>query len=54
MIIALLVTWLGLGAAYFSPYPIGFFITTFAFAAWVLATGLGTAAIRSVPRRATS
>jgi zinc/manganese transport system permease protein len=35
--IALLVTWLGLGAAYFSPYPIGFFITTFAFTGWVLA-----------------
>jgi zinc/manganese transport system permease protein len=43
--IALLVTWLGLGAAYFSPYPIGFFITTFAFAGWVLAN-LGAAAAR--------
>jgi zinc/manganese transport system permease protein len=51
VIIALLVTWLGLGAAYFSPYPIGFFITTFAFAGWVLA-GLGTAATRWLPRRA--
>jgi zinc/manganese transport system permease protein len=34
---ALLVTWLGLGVAYFSPYPLGFFITTFAFGVYLLA-----------------
>jgi zinc/manganese transport system permease protein len=34
---ALAITWFGLGAAYFSPYPIGFWITTFAFACYVLA-----------------
>jgi zinc/manganese transport system permease protein len=33
---ALLVAWLGLGIAYFSPYPIGFFITTFGFGLYVL------------------
>lgn len=33
---ALLVAWLGLGIAYFSPYPVGFFITTVAFALYVL------------------
>jgi zinc/manganese transport system permease protein len=34
---ALVVTWAGLIAAYHSPYPIGFFVTTFAFAGYVLA-----------------
>jgi zinc/manganese transport system permease protein len=29
--LSLLVTWLGLSVAYFSGYPVGFFITTFAF-----------------------
>ncbi|HEX3826732.1 MAG TPA: metal ABC transporter permease [Sporichthyaceae bacterium] len=46
VVIALLVTWLGLGAAYFSPYPTGFFITTFAFVAWVAATACRAAADR--------
>jgi zinc/manganese transport system permease protein len=35
--LVVLITWLGLGVAYYSPYPIGFWITTFAFAAFVLA-----------------
>ncbi len=35
--IGLAVTWLGLGVAYFSVYPIGFFITSFGFAGYVLA-----------------
>jgi zinc/manganese transport system permease protein len=30
-VIGLVVTWLGLAVAYYSPYPVGFFITTFAF-----------------------
>lgn len=34
---ALLVAWLGLGVAYFSIYPAGFYTTTFAFALYVLA-----------------
>jgi len=33
------VTWLALGVAYFSVYPIGFWVTTFAFAAYLLAAG---------------
>jgi zinc/manganese transport system permease protein len=37
VLIALLVVWLGLGAAYFSIYPPGFYITTFALVAFVLA-----------------
>ncbi len=35
--IALVVAWLGLAAAYFSPYPAGFYTTTFALAAYALA-----------------
>jgi zinc/manganese transport system permease protein len=35
--IALLVTWLGEGIAFFSPYPIGFWVTSLAFAAFLLA-----------------
>lgn len=34
---ALLVAWLGLGIAYFSIYPVGFYITTFGFAIYLLA-----------------
>ncbi len=34
--LALIFTWLGLAVGYFTPYPVGFFITTFAFAAYVL------------------
>jgi zinc/manganese transport system permease protein len=32
----LLIVWLGLGVAYFSPYPVGFWTTTFAFGLYVL------------------
>ncbi|HEX4429501.1 MAG TPA: metal ABC transporter permease [Frankiaceae bacterium] len=39
VVIGVLVTWLGLGVAYFSAYPIGFYITTFGFGAYVLAAG---------------
>jgi zinc/manganese transport system permease protein len=44
--IALVVTWLGLGVAYFSVYPVGFYITTFGFAAYV-----GAVAVRLVSDR---
>ncbi|HEX3539942.1 MAG TPA: metal ABC transporter permease [Acidimicrobiales bacterium] len=37
VVIALAVTWLGLGVAYFSVYPVGFFVTTFGFTAYVAA-----------------
>ncbi len=33
--IGLVVTWLGLAVAYFTPYPIGFFVTSFAFAGYL-------------------
>jgi zinc/manganese transport system permease protein len=35
--IGVAVTWLGLGAAYYTDYPIGFFVTTIAFCLYVLA-----------------
>jgi zinc/manganese transport system permease protein len=37
IVFALLVVWLGLAAAYFSPWPVGFYTTTFAFAVYVIA-----------------
>jgi zinc/manganese transport system permease protein len=36
VLIALLVTWLGLGIAYFSPYPVGFWVTSLSFGLYVL------------------
>ena len=38
IVIGVVVTWLGLAVAYFTPYPIGFYVTTFAFAAYVAAS----------------
>ena len=35
VVFALLVVWLGLGVAYFSIYPVGFYTTTFAFGLYV-------------------
>ncbi len=37
---AVLVTWLGLGVAYFSPWPVGFFTTSFAAGLYVLTWAL--------------
>src|SRR6185312_13301776 len=39
VLIGLLVTWFGLGLSYYNDYPIGFHITTLAFAAYLLAKG---------------
>ena len=36
---ALLIVWLGLGVAYFSPYPVGFWTTTFAFGLYLVVAG---------------
>ena len=36
VLIALAVTWLGLGVAYFSPYPVGFWVTSFSFGLYVV------------------
>lgn len=37
--IALVVTWFGEAAAFYSPYPIGFWVTTFAFGLFLAASG---------------
>jgi zinc/manganese transport system permease protein len=46
VLLALAVTWLGLGISYFSAYPAGFFISTISFAAYVLARA-GSAVARA-------
>jgi zinc/manganese transport system permease protein len=46
VVLALAVTWFGLAAAYFSPYPIGFWITTFAFGCYLSANLYGLASRR--------
>jgi len=48
--VALASTWAGLAAAYFSSYPIGFFVTTFAFAAYVVAQGARALSARRARR----
>jgi zinc/manganese transport system permease protein len=40
--IGLAVTWLGLALSYYTDYPIGFFITSLGFAAYVVAVGVRT------------
>jgi zinc/manganese transport system permease protein len=37
ILLAFAVTWLGLGIAYFSPYPVGFWVTSLSFGLYVLA-----------------
>ena len=37
--LALIFTWMGLAVGYFTPYPVGFFVTTFAFGTYVLVRG---------------
>ena len=45
--LGLLVAWLGLGVAYFSPYPVGFWTTTFGFGLYLLvAAGRRVARVR--------
>jgi zinc/manganese transport system permease protein len=49
--LGLLIVWLGLGLAYFSVYPAGFFLTAVAFAVYVLARVLCFARERLRPER---
>jgi zinc/manganese transport system permease protein len=51
--VAVTVTWAGLVAAYFTPYPTGAFVTTFSFAAYAAAKGARLLVERSrrAPRR---
>jgi zinc/manganese transport system permease protein len=48
--IGVAVTWVGLGVAYYSSYPIGFWVTSLAFGGYVLARA-GRGARARVPRR---
>lgn len=53
IVLALVITWLGLGVAYFSIYPVGFFVTTFGFVAFVLAAAFRAASVRLRVQRRT-
>jgi zinc/manganese transport system permease protein len=44
--VALAVTWIGEGIAFFSPYPIGFWVTTLAFGSYLLASAYRAAVDR--------
>jgi zinc/manganese transport system permease protein len=48
--LALIFTWMGLAVGYFTPYPVGFFITTFAFGTYALVRG-GRVVLVRVRRR---
>jgi zinc/manganese transport system permease protein len=55
--IALVVTWLGLAVAYFSIYPVGFYVTSISFGLYVLARGwraLAERGRRPVPEAVTA
>jgi zinc/manganese transport system permease protein len=52
--VALGITWLGETIAFFSPFPIGFWVTTFGFTAFLLASAYRTAADRFGASRAGS
>jgi zinc/manganese transport system permease protein len=52
VVIAVVVTWLGVGCAFFSPYPIGFWVSTFAFVSYLVAAGFRAAVDRRRRRRA--
>ncbi len=39
VVLALIFTWIGLAVGYFTPYPVSFFITTFAFGTYLLVRG---------------
>lgn len=49
VVLGLVVVWLGIGVSYFSVYPSGFFITTFGFAAYLLAVAARTFSERPGP-----
>ena len=39
VVAAVVITWVSLGVAFYSVYPVGFFVSTFGFAVYVLAAG---------------
>jgi zinc/manganese transport system permease protein len=50
ILLGLLIVWLGLGVAYFSIYPVGFFVTTFGFGIFALAAAARIAGARLARR----
>lgn len=50
VLIAVAVTWAGIGCAYDSAYPIGFWVSSFAFGAYLLAVGYRTSVERTRAR----
>lgn len=52
--LALLITWLALSISYFSPYPLGFFLTTLAIGVYVLAQLVRRASARAARERRSS
>jgi zinc/manganese transport system permease protein len=50
LLIGLAVTWLGLALAYYSVYPVGFYVTSLAFAGYLIARGTRTASQRTTHR----
>src|SRR5205085_12277573 len=54
VVLALSFTWVGLAVGYFTPYPVGFFITTFAFGTYALVRGGRFVRDRVVRRHLTS
>ena len=42
VVLALAIVWAGEGVAFFTPYPVGFWVTTFAFGSYLVAQGVRT------------
>ncbi|MGE2816721.1 metal ABC transporter permease [Mycobacterium heidelbergense] len=50
VLIAVAVTWAGIGCAFYSPYPIGFWVSSFAFGIYLLAAGYRSSVERNLQR----
>lgn len=50
VLIAVTVTWVGIGCAFYSPYPIGFWVSSFAFGVYLLAAGYRASIERTLRR----
>jgi zinc/manganese transport system permease protein len=50
VLIAVAVTWVGIGCAFYSPYPIGFWVSSIAFGVYLLAAGYRASVERTLRR----
>jgi zinc/manganese transport system permease protein len=50
VLIAVTATWAGIGCAFYSPYPIGFWVSSFAFGVYLLAVGYRVTVERTLRR----